>query len=147
MYLQNHINTDSMRVVQDSIKAATQDSGLFDHLGFNISNVGSDELALTVLGYGIVFLALLTLYLFFVNLTKLIIKLRKNKLKGSGKVVSETDDDSISGEVAAAISMALALNFQEAHDIESTIITIKKVQSQYSPWNSKLHGLRQNPKY
>ena len=147
MFLQNHINTDSLRVVQDSIKASTQETELFDHLGFNISNVGSNELALTVLGYGIVFLALLTLYLFFANLTKLIIKLRKSKLKDSGKVVSETDDDSISGEVAAAISMALALNFQEAHDIESTIITIKKVQSQYSPWNSKLHGLRQNPKY
>ena len=44
-------------------------------------------------------------------------------------------------------AMALALNFQEAHDIENTIITIKKVQSTYSPWNSKLHGLRQNPKY
>lgn len=147
MFLQTQINSDSLGVVQDSIKAATQEKELFDHLGFNISNVGSDELALTVLGYGIVFLALLTLYLFFANLAKLIIKLRKSKLKDSGKNVSETDDDSISGEVAAAISMALALNFQEAHDIESTIITIKKVQSQYSPWNSKLHGLRQNPKY
>lgn len=147
MFLQTQINSDSLGVVQDSLKAATQDKDVINSLGFNISNVGSDELALTVLGYGIVFLALLTLYLFFANLAKLIIKLRKSKLKDSGKNVSETDDDSISGEVAAAISMALALNFQEAHDIESTIITIKKVQSQYSPWNSKLHGLRQNPKY
>lgn len=147
MFLQTQINSDSLGVVQDSLKAATQDTDVINSLGFNISNVGSDELALTVLGYGIVFLALLTLYLFFANLAKLIIKLRKSKLKDSGKNVSETDDDSISGEVAAAISMALALNFQEAHDIESTIITIKKVQSQYSPWNSKLHGLRQNPKY
>ncbi len=147
MFLQTQINSDSLGVVQDSIKAAAQNTDVINSLGFNISNVGSDELALTVLGYGIVFLALLTLYLFFANLTKLIIKLRKSKLKESGKNVSETDDDTISGEVAAAISMALALNFQEAHDIESTIITIKKVQSQYSPWNSKLHGLRQNPKY
>ena len=147
MFLQTQINSDSLGVVQDSIKTAAQNTDVINSLGFNISNVGSDELALTVLGYGIVFLALLTLYLFFANLTKLIIKLRKSKLKESGKNVSETDDDTISGEVAAAISMALALNFQEAHDIESTIITIKKVQSQYSPWNSKLHGLRQNPKY
>ncbi len=92
------------------------------------------------------FLHYLYLYLFFANLTKLLLAFRRRKNKASGKQLTE-NDDSISGEVVAAISMALALNFQEAHDIENTIITIKKVQSTYSPWNSKLHGLRQNPKY
>lgn len=146
MYLQSHLNIDSIRVVQDSIKASTQDTVLMNSLGFNVSNVGTSEVVLTVLGYGIVFLALLILYLFFANLTKLLLAVRKKKNKASGKQIND-NDDAISGEVAAAISMALALNFQEAHDIENTIITIKKVQSTYSPWNSKLHGLRQNPKY
>ena len=146
MFLQNHINTDSIRVVQDSIKTAAQENDVMNKLGFNISNVGSAEFVVTVLGYGIVFLALLTLYLFFANLTKLMLSIRRKKNKASGKETN-ANDDSISGEVVAAISMALALNFQEAHDIENTIITIKKVQSTYSPWNSKLHGLRQNPKY
>ncbi|MCW8850557.1 MAG: OadG family protein [Melioribacteraceae bacterium] len=146
MFLQSHLNIDSIRVVQDSIKASSQDTVLMNSLGFNVSNVGTSEVVLTVLGYGIVFLALLTLYLFFANLTKLLLAIRRKKNKASGKQLAE-NDDSISGEVVAAISMALALNFQEAHDIENTIITIKKVQSTYSPWNSKLHGLRQNPKY
>lgn len=146
MFIQSHLNIDSIRVVQDSIKASTQDTVLMNSLGFNISNVGTSEVVLTVLGYGIVFLALLILYLFFANLTKLLLAFRRRKNKASGKQLTE-NDDSISGEVVAAISMALALNFQEAHDIENTIITIKKVQSTYSPWNSKLHGLRQNPKY
>lgn len=146
MFLQSHLNIDSIRVVQDSIKSSTQDTVLMNSLGFNISNVGSNEVVLTVLGYGIVFLALLTLYLFFANLTKLLLSIRRKKIKASGKQTTD-NYDSISGEVVAAISMALALNFQEAHDIENTIITIKKVQSTYSPWNSKLHGLRQNPKY
>ena len=147
MFLQNHINADSLRNVQDSINSATQNNDVINTLGFKVSNIGSDEIVLTVLGYGIVFLALLILYLFFANLTRLIVNVRKNKLKLSGKNISEKDDSTISGEVAAAISTAICLHFQEAHDIENTIITIKKVQSAYSPWNSKLHGLRQNPKY
>ena len=79
MILQSHINLDSIRVVQDSIKASTQDSELMNSLGFNISNVGTSEVVLTVLGYGIVFLALLTLYLFFANLTKLLLAYRRKK--------------------------------------------------------------------
>ena len=145
MFLQNHINADSLKVVQDSIKTAVQENDVMNKLGFNISNVGSDELVLTVLGYGIVFLALLLLYLFFANLTKLIVASRRKKLSKSGKQVTASDD-TISGEVAAAISTALTLHFQESHDIENTIITIKKMQSTYSPWNSKLYGLRQSPK-
>lgn len=145
MYLQNHLNLDSIRVVQDSIKSA-QESVALNTVSFDISKIGSDELILTVLGYGIVFMALLTLFLFFSNLTKILVAARKRKLKAAGKQTTD-DDMSIPGETAAAISMALSLHFQEAHDIENTIITIKKVQSTYSPWNSKLHGLRQNPKY
>lgn len=145
MYLQSHLNLDSIRVVQDSIKSA-QESVALNTVSFDISKIGSDELILTVLGYGIVFMALLTLFLFFSNLTKLLVAARKRKLKAAGKQTTE-DEMSIPGETAAAISMALSMHFQEAHDIENTIITIKKVQSTYSPWNSKLHGLRQNPKY
>lgn len=145
MYLQSHLNLDSIRVVQDSIKSA-QESVALTEVGFNISKIGYDEAILTVLGYGIVFLALFILYLFFSNLTKLLLTARMRKLKAAGKQASE-DDLSIPGETAAAISMALTLHYQEAHDIENTIITIKKVQSTYSPWNSKLHGLRQYPKY
>jgi Na+-transporting methylmalonyl-CoA/oxaloacetate decarboxylase gamma subunit len=146
MYIQNQINSDSLKVVQDSIKAA-KDSEVLNSLGFNLSNVGTNDVIITVLGYGIVFLALLILYLFFFNLTKIIIAARKKRLKASGKHAENEDDLSISGEIAAAISMALLQHFQESHDIENTIITIKKVQSTYSPWNSKLHGLRQYPKY
>ncbi|PID60716.1 MAG: hypothetical protein CR986_03690 [Ignavibacteriae bacterium] len=103
-----------------------------------------NEAVLTVLGYGIVFLALVVLFLFFNNLAKAISAFRKRKLKSIGKHVQAAKDD-VTGETAAAISMALSLHFREIHDYENTIITIKKVQSTYSPWNSKLYGLRQYP--
>jgi hypothetical protein len=34
---------------------------------------------------------------------------------------------------------------EEVHDFEDTVLTIKKVQKPYSPWSSKLYGLRQYP--
>ncbi len=141
------INSDTVNVTKDSlINAATQDS-VVNKLSFNINNLSSSDVILTVLGYTIVFLALLSLFVTLVNLTKLLnLNLRKRLLK-SGKHTVEHDELSISGETIAAISTGIILHFQEAHDFENTVITIKKVQSVYSPWNSKLYGLRQTPKY
>ena len=147
MYIQTYINQDSVKTVQDSLKNFAANQHTLNNISFDLSKIGHNEIALTLLGYGIVFLALLMLYLIFANFTRLISASRKRKLRAVGKHMSEKDDVIISGETVAAISMALMLHFQEVHDIENTILTIKKVQSTYSPWNSKLYGLRQNPKY
>ena len=48
----------------------------------------------------------------------------------------------MTGEVNAAIATALYMYFNELHDDESNIITIKKVSKFYSPWSSKIYGLR-----
>ena len=50
-----------------------------------------------------------------------------------------------SGEIFAAIAMAIHELNDEHHDFESSILTIKKAQRNYSPWNSKVLSLRQNP--
>lgn len=50
-----------------------------------------------------------------------------------------------SGEVIAAISMALNQHLN-AHDLESTILTINKVRKPYSPWSSHIHTLRHEPR-
>jgi acyl-CoA synthetase (NDP forming) len=42
----------------------------------------------------------------------------------------------------AAIAMALYLYFNEMHDEESDIITVKRVSKTYSPWSSKLYSMR-----
>ncbi|HSD63250.1 MAG TPA: hypothetical protein VLB50_05600, partial [Ignavibacteriaceae bacterium] len=52
---------------------------------------------------------------------------------------------SVSGEINAAISAALYLYFEEVHDTENTVLTIKKVQKNYSPWSSKIYGLSEYP--
>jgi hypothetical protein len=45
-------------------------------------------------------------------------------------------------ENEAAIAMALYLYFNEMHDDESDIITVKRVSKTYSPWSSKLYSMR-----
>ena len=40
----------------------------------------------------------------------------------------------------AAIAMAIHMFYDEAHDNESNVITIKRIERRYSPWSSKIYG-------
>lgn len=51
----------------------------------------------------------------------------------------------MSGEVVAAISLALQSHLFELHDDEQTVITIRKISRPYSPWSSKLHSMTRPP--
>ncbi len=57
----------------------------------------------------------------------------------AGKKVEEMVD--VSANEIAAISVALHLFINEMHDEESNVITIKRIERRYSPWNSKIYGL------
>ena len=103
-------------------------------------------IGMTVIGYVVVFLALLFLYIVFSNLTKLLNFNVKRLLRREGKIEEVKADLSISGEVNAAIAMAIHLYFAEIHDNENTVLTINKVSRTYSPWSSKIYGLRQHPR-
>lgn len=138
--------SDTLQAIKDSVASTVNSvSGELPDLHFTWENITQDSLIITVLGYTIVFLSLLFLFVVFLNITKIINYNVRKKLKESGKLTEENNEVSISGEVTAAISMALVLHFREVHDFESTIITIKKVQRPYSPWSSKIYGLRQYP--
>lgn len=102
---------------------------------------------MTFIGMAVVFLSLLLLYLMFFNISKGLNARLKRSLKkveaesGVTKVHVET-----SAEVNVAIATAVHLYFSEIHDNESTILTINKVARTYSPWSSKIYGLRQFPR-
>ena len=96
----------------------------------------------------IVFVVMIALYFIFKllsNLHMLDTRNKFNKKKGIEKATDNTAE-SISGEVNAAIVMTLYLYQNELHDIENTVLTIKKVSRTYSPWSSKIYGLRRNPR-
>ena len=110
---------------------------------FQIPEHISQGVVIAFTGYVIVFLALLMLYYIFRLLSKALTMNTKRKLARSGKLqnIPEGQDVHISGETAAAIAMAVYLNY-ELHDKESDVLTIKKISKAYSPWSSKIYGMR-----
>lgn len=108
---------------------------------------------MAMLGMGIVFIALLLLYVIFSNTPVLFTFSFKQRLKNTLRfkkkeevqVVSQKiKQEELSGEVNAAIAAAIHLYRSELHDFEDTVLTIKKVSRTYSPWSSKIYGIR-NP--
>lgn len=96
----------------------------------------------------IVFAALLVLCVCFMVINKIGGKVsRVNKAKAhtdNEKNLTSRDVEHDSGEEIAAIVMALHEHLN-THDTESTVLTINKVKRAYSPWNSKIYGLRELP--
>lgn len=104
-------------------------------------------IGMTFVGMAVVFLSLLLLYMLFYNITKALNYRIKLAQKKKGKTIETKEvETELSGEVNAAISMALHLYMNEMHDRESAILTISKVARTYSPWSSKIYGLRQYPR-
>lgn len=104
-------------------------------------------LTVAVVGFSIVLFSLAILVFVFSKLPKLIninIKKLHRQNKNKVKKVDSDDDYVIEGNVTAAISLALHLYFNELHDDESNILTIKKVKKAYSPWSSKIYSVNQN---
>ncbi len=103
---------------------------------------------MAVMAMGVVFTALLLLSLCFYIISKIGEAVsRKNKVKTVTAHLDEVHDshkDHDSGEAIAAIVMALHEHL-DAHDRESTVLTINKVRRAYSPWNSKIYSLRELP--
>ena len=101
---------------------------------------------MTITAMFVVFMALFLLYIAFKFTGNFAKGLTKRKAIQSGKQLAEADSNELSGEVLAAISAAIFEMDQDVHDIESTILTIDEVKRKYSPWSSKIYGLRQLPK-
>ncbi|MFH1194940.1 MAG: OadG family transporter subunit [bacterium] len=102
---------------------------------------------MTFIGMAVVFLSLLLLYILFFNITKILNYKVRRTFKKEGKEIPQTKKGAeLSGEINAAISIALYLYMSELHDRESAILTINKVARTYSPWSSKIYGMRQFPR-
>lgn len=105
--------------------------------------------AITIIAMCIVLSALIILSILFLCFGKISTAVMSSKKRKAHGVTSETSEDHHeeldSGEVIAAIGMALAEHFGQGHDMEDTILTIKRMKKSYSPWNSKIYNMRQIP--
>lgn len=106
--------------------------------------------AITIIAMCIVLGALIILSILFLCFGKIFTSVISHKKRAAHGVTAETSEDHHdeldSGEVIAAIGMALAEHFGQGHDMEDTILTIKRMKKSYSPWNSKIYNMRQTPK-
>ncbi len=108
----------------------------------NLLTVTSGTWTITLIGWAIVFVALVILVVIFSYVPRIHAFFTKQKLRRQG----ELDEDemgigNVTGEENAAIAMAIYMYLNEQHDEESGIITIKRIERRYSPWSSKIYGL------
>lgn len=108
---------------------------------FQLPDTIIQGIIIAIIGYTIVFFALVLLYLIFYYLPKLLTWNTRRKLAREGRLNSLEEEIVVTGEEAAAISMAIFL-CRDLHDDESDVITIHKISKAYSPWSSKIYGLR-----
>lgn len=112
----------------------------------SITMTWTDVLVASLICVIIVFSALVILSSVFKLIGVLSLKRSKRRMQKQqdlieGEVVDPSD---IPASEIAAISMALHLYFDDVHDKESNILTIKRIERRYSPWNSKIYGLTNN---
>jgi len=113
-----------------------------------LGEINSWGIGMRCLVMSISFLLLIIIYLFlrqlgvkFLGIQKGKALLKESNLKKEASQVQEETSDGIN----AAIGLALYMYTSELHDFEEAVLTINKVSRVYSPWSSKIYGLRQTP--
>jgi Na+-transporting methylmalonyl-CoA/oxaloacetate decarboxylase gamma subunit len=98
---------------------------------------------MTITAMAVVFIGLILLFLIFKLVGKMAvsISIKRAQKSGAEHIVSKGEIEE--GAVFAAIATALYEVTEDVHDIENTVITIQKVARRYSPWSSKIYGLRE----
>lgn len=104
--------------------------------------------SMTMTSMLVVFSALILLFIVFWFVGNASSKASKKKREAAlaGKPEEATSKDEITGEVLTAIFMALHEEQSNVHDIEHTVLTFNRVDRSYSPWSSKIYGLRELPR-
>ncbi len=103
-------------------------------------------IAMTIIAMTVVFISLILLYLTFKYIAKLYnVDLKKRFIKSRPNENVPDVMEHISGETLAAISVALHLYQEQMQGLEDAVMTFKKASKTYSPWSSKIYGLRRMP--
>lgn len=124
----------SQSVVSNAGKSGAENAVVYNQSGMGTSIV-------------IVFAVLVIVLLAFKYLAKLMSGGEKKPVQAETNAqVPVVPKQNAEGEIHAAIAMALYLYSNELHDQENPVITMIKVSRTYSPWSSKIYGLRKSPR-
>jgi Na+-transporting methylmalonyl-CoA/oxaloacetate decarboxylase gamma subunit len=103
-------------------------------------------IGLTAVAVAVVFLALVCISLIISGSGKLMSGMGDKKKSDKKKTIKPVSDGSSAvndQEVYAAIAAAIHLYNDELHDEEETVITIQKVEREWTPWNAKFYNMNQ----
>jgi len=112
------------------------------------SKMDPSGVVMVIIAMTVVFTVLISLFLAFKYIAKLYninLSKRFKRRRPGEEVLSQPEE--ISGETLAAISLALHLYHKELKGMEDAVITIKNAAKKYSPWSSKIYGLRKTPNH
>lgn len=119
-------------------------------IGANAQGFSQDDstgIGMTIIAMAAIFVGLILFSLVFKIIANISIQLsKKNAMKVQGITDKKVAIGSESGDVLAAISMALHEYQSDVHDVEDTVLTINKVKRNYSPWSSKIYTLTETPR-
>lgn len=114
-----------------------------------IKNSDPVGIGLTAVAVGVVFLALVCIALILQGTGKLMSGMEEKKKKGAGQkkggaaVKASAAAADKEDEIYAAIATAIHLYNDELHDEEDAVITIQKVEREWTPWNAKYYNMNQ----
>ena len=139
---------DTWNFMDHSTPGANNDSSRKASSGEKFVAIDPYGIGMTMIAMFVVFSALAILYIIYKNIGRFFVHkasaTKKDQIPaitGKQPTLEET-----SGEVNAAIGLALYLYQNEMHDYENTVLTINKVSRNYSPWSSKIYTLRKSPR-
>jgi Na+-transporting methylmalonyl-CoA/oxaloacetate decarboxylase gamma subunit len=119
-------------------------------ISWDFSLVGVQGWTIFVIGWLVVFISLMLLSSLFRLLPNILsgaskqqhkFQKKRQQAKENGKS-EKADPNVITGELTAAIATALHLYFTDLHDDEARILKVEHRSRKYSPWNSKIYGMR-----
>lgn len=126
---------------------------LFNEINIDFSNLDSSAWTIFIVGWIVVFIALILLSLLFQMVPNILginkrrkYYLEKRKAEKQINKIGTKDgnpewEGMVSGQVTAAIGYALYLYFNELHDEENRKLTVVHKSRKYSPWNSKIYNV------
>ena len=103
-------------------------------------------IGLTAVAVSVVFLALVCIAILIFFTSKVVGDVenkdkKEKKAKGGAAVAQAAQAADKEAEVYAAIAAAIHLYNDELHDEEETVITIQKVEREWTPWNAKYYNM------
>lgn len=108
---------------------------------------------MTLIAIVVVLSVLALLFLVFKAVGSYNVRLSRKKMTEATTTDEQSEEsaekrekpDLHTGELVSAIALALYAYREELHDRESNVLTMHRVTRAYSPWSSKIYGLRQLP--